>query len=176
MSKIHYSIDGDKVVVEVYTGERYSEKDETVSVTEFDLSECPAELKDGEGVKTFASYGLLKWLQDRTSGVKGAVDKVEAMVEEFNSKAMEGLWKAPAKERAPRAAGSRRKISATLAAAVAELTGQSAITAEASLKALSKEQFESLCAKPQVTELVAKLEAEAEAPADLSALLDSDAA
>lgn len=172
MSKIHYSIDGDVVRIETYEGEKYSEKTSSIQVVEFALEDCPTELKDGEGTKSFAAYGLLKWLQDRTSQVKGAVEKLAAMETEFAEKATQGLWKKPSEGRAAGSRSSRRKISATLAQAVAELTGQTALDAEAQLKALSKEQFEGLAGNPKVQERVAELE-EAQADAtDSSALAD----
>lgn len=169
MAKIHYSIDGTQVIVEVYEGERYSEKTETVECVSFDLADCPEELRDGDKVKTFASYGLLKWLQDRTSQVKGAADKLAAMQEEFTSKATAGLWKTPS-ERKASTGGSRRKISALLAEAVGALIGKTALEAEAHLKALTKEQFDGLVANEKV---LAKMEElKADVSADTDALAD----
>lgn len=171
MAKLHYSIEGNIVTAEVFQGEKYSEKTETVSVTTFDLLDCPEVLKDGNAVKTFASYGLLKWLQDRTSQVKGASDKVSAMVVEFDEKAKAGLWKTPAKVGETSAKGSRRKITASLAGAVAALLGCTPIEAEANLKALDKVAFEGLVANPKVVAKVAELN-EGVAAADGSALND----
>lgn len=172
MSKLHYSIDGDEVTIEVYEGERYSEKTSTVATQVFSLADVPSELKDGDKVKSMASYGLLKWLQDRTSQVKGAEDKLKAMSEEFETKAKAGLWKAPSERKASSGTGgSRRKISALLAEAVGALIGKTAIEAEAHLKALTKEQYEGLVANEKVVakmdELKATIEADGDALADL---------
>lgn len=168
--KLHYSIEGNVVKVEVFDGEKYSDEGKTVvSEVEFDLAECPAELKDGSRVKTFAAYGLLKWLQDRTSQVKGASAKAEAMVEEFNSKAKEGLWKAPAAERTSAPRGSRRKITATLAQAVSDLLGCTVLEAEANLKALDAEKFASLTGNAKVIARVKEIEAETEVNEDMLA-------
>lgn len=171
MSKIHYSIEGNVVTAEVYQGERFSEKTETVSVSEFDLGDCPEELADGESVKTFAAYGLLKWLQDRTSGVKGAAEKVEAMTSVFEEKAKAGLWKAPAQARTSGPRTSRRKVSAILAQAIADLTGTSAVEAEANLRTIDKEQFASITSNEKVLAKVEELEA-ATSGASADALAD----
>ena len=96
-------------------------------------------------------YGLSKLLQDRTSGTKGAKDKLVEMQRYFNDFFTKGLFKQPAQRKeGSGAGGSRRKITATLAEAIARLQGCTAIQAENSLKALGKESFDAILANERV--------------------------
>lgn len=169
--KLHYENNVDAVTVTLYKGEKFSDEGkEVISSVEFPIADVPSELKDGDAVKSLASYGLLKLLQDRTSQEKDPEGKVALMQEYFSSFFTQGLWKRPATERAPSAGGSRRKVGASLAEAVARLQGCSAIQAESAIKALSKEDYDALVANERVKEMVKEVEAEAGGDIDLSNL------
>lgn len=169
--KLHYQTKADSVAVTLYTGEKFSDENKEVHETvEFNVADIPAELKNGDEVVTLAAYGLAKLLQDRTSQDKGAKEKLESMQKYFTEFFTQGLWKKPAAERTA-TTGSRRKIGASLAEAVARLQGISAIQAEAALKALTKEQFDGLVANPRVVDMVKEIEAEAGDTVQLGDLL-----
>lgn len=172
MSKLNYSFDTNEVTVTEYRGEKFSDENvEIVSVHTFAIADVPAELAAGDTVKSLAGYGLQKLLQDRTSQIKDAGEKVVAMQALFSEFLCAGLWKTPAKERTSTGGGSRRKITATLAQAVADLLGSTALEAEANLKALAKEKFDLIMANEKVVARVAELQAEL-ATADGSSLDD----
>lgn len=173
MAKLHYELNGTVVKVTEFRGEKFSdEKKEVLNVVEFDAAEVPSLLKNGDAEISLAAYGLSKLLQDRTSQEKGSADKLTLMGEYFNEYFINGLWKRPAAERAPVATGSRRKITASLAEAIARLQGITAIAAESSLKALDKERFDAVCKNPRVVDMIKEIEAEnATDSVDLSDLL-----
>lgn len=170
--KINYSLVASIVTLTLYRGEKFSDDTkEIISEHVFDAGECPAALKDGTIEKSLAGYGLLKLLQDRTSQEKDPEAKVALMGEYFDNFFTEGLWKKPAAERAPSAGGSRRKIGASLAEAVARLQGITAIQAEGALKALDKETFDNLVKNEKVVAMVTEVESEAGEAVDLDGLL-----
>lgn len=168
-TKLNYVLDGTKVRVTAYDGEKFTDEAmEIVREVEFDAAAVPEELKAGDSIKSLAGYGLLKLLQDRTSGEQGAMPKLEGMEMYMNEYFLNGLWKKPS-ERKP--AASKRKISAALAQAVAQLQGITAIQAEGALKDLDKDRFAQVAGNPNVVALVSELEAEARsAGADLAGL------
>lgn len=169
--KLHYQTNADSVTVTLYSGEKFSDEGkEILETVEFAVSDIPAELKNGEEVVSLAAYGLAKLLQDRTSQDKGAKEKLESMQGYFNEFFTKGLWKKPAAERTA-ATGSRRKIGASLAEAVARLQGITAIQAEAALKALTKEQFDGLVKNQRVVDMVSEVEAEAGEGVELGDLI-----
>ena len=177
--KLHYSVVGTAVAVSLFRGETFSAEDkEVLAEVTFDSSVCPAELADGDKMKSLAAYGLLKLLQDRTSQVKGAKEKLEEMQMYFNDFFSQGLWKKPSEGRkstGASAGGSRRKITASLAEAVAQLQGISAVEAQESLKALDKDTFERIAKNPKVVAKIAEIEAAASV-VDLGDLLGDEAA
>lgn len=163
MSKLHYALVGAITTITLYRGEKFSdEAKEILETVSFDADKCPESLKDGDIEKSLAGYGLLKLLQDRTSQDKGASEKLAAMKEYFEEFFSAGLWKKPAAERASTAGGSRRKITATLAEAIARIQGVTAIQAEAALKNVDKERFDSIVANERVVAMVAEVEKENE--------------
>lgn len=159
MSKLYYSFDKNAVTIVEHTAEKASEitDENTIQSVVFVIADVAKKLMDGETVKTLAGYGLQKLLQDRTSGTKEAGAKLKEMGELFTNFLVEGMWKNPAKASS---GGTRtRKISATLATAVAELLGKTVIEAEASLQALDKERFEAICKNEKVVAAIKELEA-----------------
>lgn len=162
MSKLHYALIGAVITVTEYRGERFSdESKEVLQTLEFDANECPAQLMDNATEKSLAGYGLLKLLQDRTSQDKGAENKLTSMQTYFEDFFTQGLWKKPA-ERTATTGGSRRKITATLAEAIARIQGVTAIQAEAALKAVDKERFDAIVANERVLAMIAEVEKENE--------------
>lgn len=159
MSKLHYVHNTGSVVITEHTAEKFSEvnEDQIIRSVEFIIKDVPKKLIDGEAVKSLASYGLQKLLQDRTSSTKDASDKLSEMETLFNEHLMQGNWKSPAKVGASGPRG--RKISATLAQAVGELLNMDALTAEANLKALDKDRFEAITKSEKVLSKVKELEA-----------------
>lgn len=175
--RLDYKLNGTVVTITAHTGESnstYVESDVIKSAT-FDAADFPASFTTGseDVTKTFAGYGLLKVAQDRTSQVKGAAGKIEAMITELNRMKTDGTWSA-LKEREASAPRSP-KVDAFLAAAIAELKGITTAAASAALAALSKEQRVSLASNPAVSGIVDRLKAEAKdasaSVADLGDLL-----
>lgn len=175
--RLDYKLNGTVVTITAHTGESNSTytADDVINSATFDANDFPSSFSTGseDVTKTFAGYGLLKVAQDRTSQVKGAAGKIEAMIAELNRMKTDGTWSA-LKEReasAPRAP----KVDAFLAAAIAELKGITTAAASAALAALSKEQRVSLASNPAVTAIVDRLKAEAKdasaSVADLGDLL-----
>jgi hypothetical protein len=159
--KLNYTMDGTTLTITAYRGERFADADaEHVKTITLDAGVLADELMAGAAAKSLKAYGLLKLVQDRTSQTKGAVEKLDEMQRYFDEYFANGLWKAPAAERAvSEGGGSRRKITATLAQAVAELQSCSALEAEASLKALDKATFERIVKNERVVAKVAEIEA-----------------
>lgn len=169
--KLHYTNVGNIVTITLYRGEKFSDENkEIVSEKQFDASGCPDVLMDGDIEKNLAGYGLLKLLQDRTSQEKDPEAKVELMGEYFESFFSQGLWKKPAEKRAAGTGGSRRKVSASLAQAVANLQGITIVQAESALKTLDKERFEAISSNERVAEEIARLNDESSEAVDLSDL------
>lgn len=169
--KLHYSTTAKSVIVTLYQGEKFSDENKEILQTkEFAVDEIPAVLKNGDEDVSLGAYGLAKLLQDRTSQEKGAEAKLDSMVKYFEEFFTQGLWKKPAAERST-SSGSRRKIGASLAEAVARLQGITAIQAEAALKDLTKEQFDGLVAHERVVAMVKEVEAEAGDTVELGDLL-----
>jgi len=170
MSKLHYALAGSAVIITLFDGAKWSDENkEILDTVKFDSADIPAELDDGGTLKSLASYGLLKLLQDRTSQEKTVGDKLAAMQTYFNDFFKNGLWKRPAEKREG-SGGSRRKIPASLAEAIARIKGCTALEAEASLKLVDKATFDGVVANEKVAAMVAELEAEAGEAVDLSDL------
>lgn len=176
--KTHYSLVGTVVTLTLWRGEEGvkfgDEAAEVVSTHTFDANDVPAELTDGNvGVKSLAGYGLLKLLQDRTSQEKDPAGKAALMEQYFAEYFTQGQWKKPVERKEGKAStGSRRKIDAVLAQAVAQLQGISVAAATASLRDLDKDDVAAISANPRVVAVMDELRAEAkEEQADLTDLL-----
>lgn len=174
-TRLHYALVGTTVTVTAHTGASNSEYTETdiVKQVTVDANDFPASFTTGseDVTKSLAGYGLQKLLQDRTSQVAGdVIAKLTAMEAEANRLKESGQWseRKEAAERTPRG-----KVDNFLARAIAELKGIPVVQAEASVKALEKEQREALSANPKVADIIARLKAEAKdaQAADLSDLL-----
>lgn len=174
-ARLHYALVGQTVTVTAHTGASNSEYTEADIVKQIVVKaeDFPASFTTGDEnvTKSLAGYGLQKLLQDRTSQVSGdAVAKLTAMEEEANRLMTSGQWseRKEAAERAPRV-----KVDNYLARAIAQLKDIPVAQAEASVKALDKEQRDALSANPKVADVIAQLKAAAKdaQAADLSDLL-----
>lgn len=162
-ARLHYALVGAIVTITAHTGASNSEytDEQVLKRLEVNAEDFPASFTTGseDVTKTLAGYGLQKLLQDRTSQDAGdAVKKLEAMEVEANRLKESGQWseRKEASERAPRA-----KVDNYLARAIAQIKGIPLAQSEASLKALTKEQRDTLTANETVAGIIASLKAEA---------------
>lgn len=170
--KLNYTLNGTTVTVTAHTGESnstYTPADVVLEQT-FDTGSFPETLTTGSEdiTKSLAGYGLQKLLQDRTSQVTGSPKaKIEAMIAEAERLQTTGQWSA-LKERTSAPKG---RVDSLLAQAVAELKSIPLPQAEASLKALDKEQRATIAENPAVAEVMARIKAEAK-DAEAASLAD----
>lgn len=162
-ARLHYALVGAIVTITAHTGASNSEytDEQILKRLEVNAEDFPASFTTGseDVTKTLAGYGLQKLLQDRTSQDAGdAVKKLEAMEVEANRLKESGQWseRKEASERAPRA-----KVDNYLARAIAQIKNIPLAQSEASLKALTKEQRDTLTANETVAGIIASLKAEA---------------
>ena len=162
-ARLHYALVGAIVTITAHTGASNSEytDEQILKRLEVNAEDFPASFTTGseDVTQTLAGYGLQKLLQDRTSQDAGdAVKKLEAMEVEANRLNESGQWseRKEASERAPRA-----KVDNYLARAIAQIKNIPLAQSEASLKALTKEQRDTLTANETVAGIIASLKAEA---------------
>lgn len=160
--RLDYNLNGKVVVVTAHTGESnstYTTEDIKHQAT-FDVESFPELFSTGSEdiTKSLSGYGLQKLLQDRTSQVTGnAQAKIEAMETEADRLRETKQWSA-LKERT---ASTKGRVDTTLAQAIAELKNIPIGQAEASIKALDKDQRAKIAENPAVAEIVARIKAEA---------------
>lgn len=162
-ARLHYALVGAIVTITAHTGASNSEytDEQILKRLEVNAEDFPAAFTTGseDVTKTLAGYGLQKLLQDRTSQDAGdAVKKLEAMEVEAERLKTSGQWseRKEASDRAPRA-----KVDNYLARAIAQIKNIPLAQSEASLKALTKEQRDTLTANETVAGIIASLKAEA---------------
>jgi hypothetical protein len=159
MAKMNYQMTDSTVlvrVVDIAVDGEGNESEEVLREKLFAVADVPAELADGEKVKSLAAYGLTKLLQDRTSQLTDPLEKFGAMEEAFANFFTQGLWKAPSQ------GGSRKAaVDPFFAQAVADLKGWSITQAVATIQALDKDQRATLREAEKVQEAMKALRSEA---------------
>jgi hypothetical protein len=121
----------------------------------FDCNDVEDTLVNGEGFASMKAYGLRAFVCDRSSDFRkhGIAAYMDAMQDVFDTTLAKGLFKA-------KKATKVGAIDPLLIAAIAELKSIELAQAEKSLKALSKEQRDSIAANAKVKELMAVLASE----------------
>lgn len=157
MSKLHYEVGVDTVLVSEYEGEGWSDEDKKVLQTEtFNVSDVPASLETSDEPKSLAAYGLSKILQERPSGIKGAAEKLDAMRSAF-SVLCSGKWR-EYKE----GGGRGPKLDAIFVQAVADEKKVKVPQAEAALRKMDKETIKQIRNLPTIQDRMEKLRASAD--------------
>lgn len=149
--KLHYEFGQDAVTVTMWEGDKYAEG-EIHDTVDFPYSAIHAENRD-----RIFGYGFAKWLQDRTSQVKGAAEKLAEMQSYAAILREPGAW-AKARKGGGGAGGN-----ALLAAALAEVFKAPLAAVLKRLSQMTADERKAIAAREDVAAALAKLREEADA-------------
>lgn len=165
--RLTYALTATSVIASLV--EKSGDEIKVLESVEFDASQVPAILNDGENAqKSLVAYGLSKFLQDRTSA-SAVEDKLADMAETFEL-LKGGEWR----QRKEGAGVKKAAIDPIFAQAIAELKGCTVAAATIALQAQEPEARKALrqveAVKAKIAEIRSKAEGEAaDLLADLTA-------